>query len=164
MKQMVLLSAIILCALSSQAQSSDPILATPNEGNSLPVVASHPTSDFMRLHQQPWKLVELNGNLVATPTDRQRQAFIHFHEASNRVTGMGGCNRFSGQYHIDLNEQLTVGSVVATRMFCGDNNPEAAFFQALTNLRRYDFAGEQLMFFDEAGNRIAVFEAMLTKP
>lgn len=63
-----------------------------------------------------------------------------------KITGFGGCNRFSASIHID-NNKMEIGSVAATRMFC-EGVPENEFFTILKGVNRFEITDKKLSIFD----------------
>lgn len=62
-----------------------------------------------------------------------------------KITGFGGCNRFSASIHID-NNKLQIGKVAATRMFC-EGVPENDFFTLLSEVNRFERIDKKLSLF-----------------
>ena len=64
-----------------------------------------------------------------------------------RVSGSGGCNRFSGEYTLG-GDDLTIGPVASTRMACpepvGVGEQESAYFAALARVASWMFREERL--------------------
>lgn len=65
-----------------------------------------------RLADTDWTIVEIDGQAV-----QGLNYMLHF--TADRLSGLAGCNRFSGGY-TQSGETLTIGPVAATRMFCPD--------------------------------------------
>jgi heat shock protein HslJ len=64
-----------------------------------------------------------------------------------RVSGSGGCNRFSGEYTLE-GDSLAIGPVASTRMACfepeGVGEQESAYFAALARTASWTFRDERL--------------------
>jgi heat shock protein HslJ len=100
-----------------------------------------------------WNLVEIDGEAVpegSTPT-------LEFGEA-NEVSGMGGCNRFTGG--VELGEgTITLGPLASTRMACPDEaitELETAYLLALEGAETWSTDGDTLVI---EGSAELTFEA-----
>ena len=64
-----------------------------------------------------------------------------------RVSGSGGCNRFSAEYTLE-GDSLAIGPVASTRMACfepeGVGQQESAYFAALARVSSWSFREERL--------------------
>lgn len=70
-----------------------------------------------------------------------------------RVSGNGGCNRYSGSAKVD-DISLQFGELASTEMACADAGSmdrETQFFAALTATRRYRKDDGELVLLDEQG-------------
>jgi heat shock protein HslJ len=80
---------------------------------------------------------------------------LMFVEGGN-VTGNGGCNNYTGDYTLDGN-QLTIGELATTRMFCaepeGAMDQETAFLAALQSSTSFQIMGGDLELLDADGAR-----------
>ncbi|HWS75030.1 MAG TPA: META domain-containing protein, partial [Quisquiliibacterium sp.] len=76
----------------------------------------------------------------------------------DRVSGTGGCNRFSGQASVSRGV-AHLGPVAATRMACRGSvaDTEARFFQALEAVRGARLEGIRLVLLDGAGKPLVRF-------
>lgn len=83
--------------------------------------------------------------------------------ADGKVSGNGGCNRFSGSATIDGNK-VTFGDLASTMMACTEAamDQEHKFHAALADARTYRVDAEQRKLFlsDAAGKVVAQFSAM----
>lgn len=83
--------------------------------------------------------------------------------ADGKVSGNGGCNRFSGSATID-GDKITFGDVASTMMACTEAamDQEMKFHAALSAARTFRIDAEQKKLFlsDEAGKVVAQFSAM----
>ena len=106
-----------------------------------------------------WKLVSLGERPVAAP-ERQGEAHLILHPADGRVSGSGGCNRFTGSYELD-GEKLTFGSIAGTLMACpAGMDIEREFLAALKEARKARVLVQQLQLFDAVGEPLTRFEAV----
>jgi putative lipoprotein len=105
-----------------------------------------------------WKLIHL-GDAPVTVGSRQSEPHLIINSAARRVSGSGGCNRFTGSFELN-GDQLTLRRMVATLMACAEGMvTEKAFLQALGRVSRWRIAGQQLELLDASGNGVARFEA-----
>jgi heat shock protein HslJ len=95
------------------------------------------------LAETRWVLVELGGEPVEQAGERAPHLALD--QAESRAYGSGGCNRFTGSFELS-GDELKFGPIVATRMACSDPvmGVEAAFFDSLASVTRYEVNGEIL--------------------
>lgn len=109
-----------------------------------------------------WRLARLGDQPVDAAGDPQRGAQVQFDGNSGRVTGSGGCNRFSGTYRRS-GYDLRMSQLAATRMACADaqrNADESAFFAALQTTASYRLQGPgRLALLDAGGRTLATLDA-----
>lgn len=83
--------------------------------------------------------------------------------ADGKVSGSGGCNRFTGSAAID-GDKITFGNLASTMMACTEAamDQEHKFHAALADARTYRIDAEQRKLFlsDQAGKVVAQFSAM----
>ncbi len=101
-----------------------------------------------------WKLVGLEDRAIQLAPN-QREPHLILQAASGRLIGSGGCNRMMGSYTLD-GRALSFGQVAATRMACIEAmEQEAAFFQALDQVREWRVSGDALELLDQRGSVVA---------
>jgi heat shock protein HslJ len=123
-----------------------------------PVPAQRPVLNEP-LENTYWKLTHLGDAPVVAP-ERQREAHFILHPSDQRVSGSGGCNRFTGGYEL-AGDRLTFGRMAATMMACADAmDTEKAFLSALQQAARARTKGPQLELLDASGSVVARFEAV----
>jgi len=106
-----------------------------------------------------WKLVRLNGAPVRV-APRQREPYLVLGQAEQRVTGDGGCNRFTGSFELD-GDKLRFRGMAGTMMACLDGmEQEAYFMQALQKVERYRLSGSHLEMLDASAAVLTRFEAV----
>lgn len=118
-----------------------------------------PCRKYQRLYGAPlvgtrWLLVQLDGAEIPDPGGRFSLRF----ESTGRLTGQGGCNRYSAACKAEAGGHLRVGDIAATRMTCPEAQREQAFFAMLRSAVRYELDAKMLLLSDSAGVR-AVFQA-----
>jgi heat shock protein HslJ len=95
-------------------------------------------------------LMELSSNtIIVKPT-------VEF-TSDGKLSGFGGCNKFSGKYKVSGNK-LTTSEVVSTEMACENSQVEAIFLQALQKTSTYEIEDSKLYLYSN-GN----LKAILTK-
>jgi putative lipoprotein len=105
-----------------------------------------------------WKLTRL-GDAPVTATSQQREPHLILTSESRRVTGSGGCNRFSGSYELDDN-RLTFSQMASTMMACLDSmETETAFLKTLTQVRTWKITGQQLELYGSGEQALLRLEA-----
>jgi putative lipoprotein len=78
-------------------------------------------------------------------------------DAAGQVTGLGGCNSYSGPARTD-DEVLRLGPIISTARGClpAIEDQERRFFAVLASARRYGFTPEgKLVLYDERGSTLA---------
>ena len=107
-----------------------------------------------------WLLTEINGK----PVDRSSGSnavirySLHLGE-NNRFDGLGGCNRFFGQYTINTKDRtVTFGEGVGvSKMMCSDQAGEDEYLKMITAAKSYDLDGGYLILKDENLATVAIF-------
>ena len=101
-----------------------------------------------------WTLVRL-GEQPVTSNDKQRAPSFTMNSADKRVSGSGGCNRFTGNYTL-AGDQLKFGQLAGTMMACLEGmEQEQAFHKALTSTAAWRITDEQLELLDGGGKSLA---------
>lgn len=118
-----------------------------------------PCRKYQKLYGAPlvgtrWLLVQLDGEEVANPDGRFSLRF----EDAKRLSGQGGCNRYSASCDTEASGHLRIGPIASTRMTCPEAQREQAFFAVLRSAVRYELDAKMLILSDSAGVR-AVFQA-----
>ena len=103
-----------------------------------------------------WRLVTLEGRAVVAGT----QVTAAF-DNEKRISGSAGCNRYTGGATV-TGEQLAVGALASTRMFCGAEGvmpQEDAYFAALGKAKTYRIVDGELRLGPVAGVVTLVYRA-----
>src|SRR5262245_10180364 len=109
-----------------------------------------------------WKLTHLGGAPV-TAAEPQRQAHFILNPADKRVSGSGGCNRFTGGYELN-GDRLTFKQMAGTMMACATGmETEQKFLGALHEVAQARINQQQLELLDVSGSPLARFEAVHLK-
>lgn len=89
------------------------------------------------LEGRRWVLVELRGRPVERTGENPQEIFIEFDATEGRVSGFGGCNRFSGPYEVKDGLRLKFGNLMSTLMVCPDQELEQEWFAVLAETDNY---------------------------
>lgn len=100
-----------------------------------------------------WRPVSMGGRPV-TVAAAAREPWLQLDARAGRVSGLAGCNRFSGPYTAGPGT-LRFGPLVATKMACPELETEAALLRALEATRGFRVLGRTLELVD-AGGRVLV--------
>lgn len=98
-----------------------------------------PACKYQKLYGAPlvgtrWLLIQLDGEEVANSDGRFSLRF----EDAKRLSGRGGCNRYSASCDTEAGGHLRVGPIASTRMTCPEAQRERAFFAMLRSAVRYE--------------------------
>ena len=150
MKNTVRIAGAVLFAFTSVAcQGGSSALTAPTAAAS-----QNSTVATSSLPGVTWRLVQINGQSAVAGV-----AVTAPFETPNRVSGSGGCNRYTGAATAD-NGQLAVGALAATRMYCAEAGvaaQEDAYFSALGKAKGYTVLGTELRLSAEKGDTTLVF-------
>lgn len=124
--------AIVVGALT--LAMSGPVLAEDDEDG--PLAAS-------------WIVTELGGKPVEGLT---------LNYTTDKVSGTGGCNRFSGPISIE-DDAIQIGPLAATKMMCeGKSDIETQYFTALEAARSFVVEGDMLTLKADDGHVLVKFK------
>lgn len=126
------MQAIVVGALA--LAMSGPVLAEDDEDG--PLAAS-------------WIVTELGGKPVEGMT---------LNYTTDKVSGTGGCNRFSGPISIE-DDAIQIGPLAATKMMCeGKSEIETQYFTALEAARSFVVEGDMLTLKADDGHVLVKFK------
>jgi heat shock protein HslJ len=97
-----------------------------------------------RLRSGEWTLIKLmlNGSETLVPPGKITLLL----NEDGKVSGSGGCNRYSSSIQVDEKGAIHFGNILSTKMFCTDTMQiETGFFNALALVDRITFEGNQLV-------------------
>ncbi len=114
-----------------------------------------PTSPAVAV-EQTWSLTSLGGAAIQVPAERGRPSLV-FDAKTQRVSGFGGVNRFSGTYRLGP-AALIFGQLMATKMAGSPemNDLETRYPRALGLVRSWRLEGAQLELRSASGEVLAV--------
>jgi len=157
------------CAFSSPGTYVYSISASNNAGQSdsrtasVVVNASQPQNP---LAGTQWQLISYDSGQGTTPVIENTivsAAFLEDYE----ITGLGGCNTYSGQYIVD-GTSLQISNLVTGRVSCpqpaGLMDQEATYIALLATVTTYQMSGTQLLLSNAAGQLILTYEAIVAVP
>ena len=82
-------------------------------------------NETANLVEKKWKLIEINGVALTSMNPQPAiEAFIMFQANENRVSGVSGCNNFTGTYKAGPGTTLQFSGVASTRKMCLDMTVE----------------------------------------
>ena len=110
------------------------------------------------LFESTWQLSTLKGEEVNIAEDKT-QITLELTK-DGRVQGRDGCNGYSGKYTL-AEEKLSFdfSGMMSTMMFCSNlNGLDKKYTKALTEVTRYEVSASRLLFLDDSGAIIMIFE------
>jgi putative lipoprotein len=121
--------------------------------------AGRPHSSDVALRNSYWKLTRLGESPVQVG-EGQREPHLILAEGKTRVSGSGGCNRFTGGFTLK-GDKLRFSRMASTMMACVDGmEQEGRFFRELARVAHYRIAAEQLELLDDSGATVMQFTAV----
>lgn len=98
-----------------------------------------------------WRLVSMGETTAPTVPPQTTELTTNFE--GDRISGSGGCNRFTGSYQTESNT-LSIGALASTRKACEESvmNQESKYLTALQAAQRYEVnnQGELNIFYQTA--------------
>lgn len=74
-----------------------------------------------------------------------------------RISGSGGCNRYSGEIAQLSQNNIQFGQMVSTKKACANKNIESDYLQALSKVQTYQMKGKMLAFYEESGKEVLAY-------
>jgi heat shock protein HslJ len=105
-----------------------------------------------------WILQSFDGK-AAAESFKGSIPTIEFDLTAGRVSGLGGCNYYSGTFNLKDSE-FSAPDLVATEKMCLQENQESAFLRLLNNVSALSSDGRNLVF-TQNGKKVLVFEKSL---
>lgn len=152
------LSAVVLAAVSGCGYEGRDAPAAAADGVS---ADSPPPAVPGDLTASTWRLETLGDGAAAASPIAGTEVSVTF-TADGRLSGTGGCNRFSGSYERGEDGALRFSPLAATRMACAPEimSQEDSFFVALGRVASFDIEGDRLGFAASDGSRVLRFVAV----
>jgi len=108
-------------------------------------ISEIPPTDAVRLFEVKWRLTEVNGVALTTPSP-----YLKFEGAAKIWSANGGCNKVAGRFEID-GPSLTILSSASTKMACLETEAqqlETDFLKALSQVTRFELKDNSLRLYD----------------
>lgn len=108
------------------------------------VLQTHVQDSGSELFGKRWTLIEMEQRTFSTT-----EPYLEFNREQNRVSGSGGCNRFSGAFEIE-GSSMKLSRIVSTRMACINaerQRVETTFLRLLETITRFEVQGNTLRLF-----------------
>ncbi|MCU0317657.1 MAG: META domain-containing protein [Fimbriimonadaceae bacterium] len=139
-------SIIATLAIDGQVRfSKDSSISLDSAGaKKLDLVLVNQPPAMMSFLDKEWILFELNGKPIGSP---ERPPTVLFSSENNRVAGMGGVNRFGGEFQLN-GQEIKIENTVSTKMAGPPElmELEMGFFQALRQVTLISASQTELTF------------------
>jgi heat shock protein HslJ len=106
-----------------------------------------------------WKLIEVKQNGKNVVFEREIRTSLIFGE-QNRISGTGGCNRYSSVYKLSDKNRIKFEPIISTKMACLEDDfmrQENVFFDVMQKVERYRIKGNYLVFTDASKQNVLRF-------
>ncbi|MCG2612346.1 META domain-containing protein [Flavobacterium sp. SM15] len=97
-----------------------------------------------------WALESLNGKKVTASDFAKQIPYFEIDSKKSSYSGYGGCNGMGGSLFYEPGI-LRFEKGISTMMYCGDNNKENEFHQALNKVTQYEFKDTKLVLSNPSG-------------
>lgn len=97
-----------------------------------------------------WALESLNGKKVTVSDFAKQIPYFEIDSKKSTYSGYGGCNGMGGSLFYEPGV-LRFERGISTMMYCGDNNKENEFHQALGKVTQYEFKDTKLILSNPSG-------------
>jgi len=107
-----------------------------------------------------WDLVKMNGEPFDLPEFRGTAAIlpkIHIDYLDMQISGVDGCNNFSGKIKAIDDSSIEWGPLAATGKMCPDMTLANAFSSTFNEVKQYRLGGDKLSFLDEQATELLEF-------
>ncbi|NCU06013.1 MAG: META domain-containing protein [Chitinophagaceae bacterium] len=142
------------CKSSKTTASGKTNEAAVVENNTNPIV----TGNSEELYMHRWYLSSVYQKEVRTETGRT--AYLTFSPGQvNTVAGFTGCNRLSGSFTINGNNEIRFSPLAVTKMACANDKTESIFLPVLAETNRWSVENGVLKFYKE-DKEVAAFTAV----
>lgn len=102
-----------------------------------------------------WQLIRLGGQDLSPEVG----TYTIVLSEQGTLSGVGACNRITGNYKTTESRALKIGSLGTTRMMCPDSKGEQGFIAALEATTHYEMDGPMLLLLSN-GELRAVLKAL----
>lgn len=104
-----------------------------------------------------WNIVEVKGEKIQ---NQERQPYMEFDMAENKLHGNGGCNMFNTTVTLDSDDasSITIAPAAATMMACPDMSAEDAIFKTMGDVKAVKAGSSvnEMVLVDGNGNTLFV--------
>ena len=102
---------------------------------------------YIEVYSGEYEIKSLNGN------ESSRALSFTIETSENKISGKTNCNNYFGTYTISNADELKIGPLVATEMYCEENvmKTERELFKAYSDSKTFNFDGKMLTIFNEGG-------------
>jgi heat shock protein HslJ len=102
---------------------------------------------YIEVYSGEYEIKSLNGN------ESSRALSFTIETSENKISGKTNCNNYFGTYTISNADELKIGPLVATEMYCEENvmKTERELFKAYNDSKTFSFDGKMLTLFNEEG-------------
>ena len=122
------------------------------------------TSGLMFVSSRPqltntkW-LLESIGEEKVENANKEKPVYIELSETEEgtRIAGMGGCNRYFGDYTVSGEDSVSFGKMGSTRMMCNNMEAETKYLKALEGVDSYHVDGLYL-YLKSKGNVVLTYK------
>jgi len=101
-----------------------------------------------------WQLSTVMGKTVSSSDYAKGLPDATF-SADDKISGNGGCNRYSGTYTLEENGKISFGPMLSTKMFCPGGGEEG-FMRAMGQVNTAKIDGKNLVL-SNGNNDLLVF-------
>ena len=102
-----------------------------------------------------WQLLSVMGKEVSSADYAKGLPDAAF-GSDDRISGNGGCNRYSGSYTLEENGTITFGTMISTKMFCLGGG-ETEFMKTIAQVTAAKIEGGNLVL-SNAGTKLLIFK------
>ncbi len=128
----VALATVVVSCNNTNTSSDQSTANEETSGTTVPLYDTH------------WKLVELDGKPIVLDSTSNKDPYLVFTEADQKVEGHAGCNGFGGLLAHQGPDDINISQIAATQMACPNLAIEQHFFEALQNADSYRISGDTL--------------------
>ena len=102
---------------------------------------------YIEVYSGEYEIKSLNGN------ESSRALTFTIETSENKISGKTNCNNYFGTYTISNADELKIGPLVATEMYCEENvmKTERELFKAYNDSKTFSFDGKMLTLLNEEG-------------
>ena len=111
-----------------------------------------------KLSANEWKIKLIEAADSTISVFPERDVWIVFSDSTDRVNGYAGCNHFFGTYAVTGEEDVEIGKLASTMMFCLEMPFENAFLEMVELVKNYSVAEDELVLENKEARVKLLFE------